>query len=74
MVVRLHRTGNEFTFVLPPQAAEELHLVDGSTIEIQPAAEDQSQPSIRYANADDALKTHRKLEPKYAPAYRELAK
>lgn len=59
--------------MLPPQAAEELHLVDGSTIDIHPAAEDQ-QPSIRYANADEALKTHRKLEPKYAPAYRELAK
>ena len=74
MVVRVHRTGNEFSFVLPPQAVEDLRLVDGSAIEIQPAAEDTAPASVRYASVEEALEAHRKLEPKYAPAYRELAK
>lgn len=72
MVVRVHKVGNEFTFVLPPQAAEELHLVDGGTIEIRPA--DAPADSVRYATVDEALEVHRKLESRYAPAYRELAK
>lgn len=72
MVVRVHKTGDEFTFVLPPQAVEELRLVDGSEIDIRPA--EGSAEAIRYATVDEALEAHRKLEPQFAAAYRELAK
>jgi hypothetical protein len=72
MVVRVHKVGDEFTFVLPPQAAEELHLVDGAAIDIRPA-EAPADP-IRYATVNEALEVHRKLERRYGPAYRELAK
>jgi hypothetical protein len=46
--------------------------VDGGTIEIRPA--DAATDSVRYATVDEALEVHRKLESRYAPAYRELAK
>lgn len=72
MVVRIHKSGDEFTFVLPPQAAEELHLVDGAAIEIRPA--EVARDGVRYATVEEALDIHRKLETRYAPAYRELAK
>jgi len=72
MVVQLRKNGDEFTFVLPPQSAEELNIGDGSTVEISPV--DPSAPVIRYASVEETMEIHRKMEPRHAAAYRELAK
>jgi antitoxin component of MazEF toxin-antitoxin module len=73
MVVTLKKSGDTFTFTLPPQAAEDLSLVDGSTIDVQPTKVPQS-PTIRYASVSEVMEAHREMEPRHAEAYRELAK
>jgi antitoxin component of MazEF toxin-antitoxin module len=72
MVVQLRKNGDEFTFVLPPQSAQEMNIADGSTVEINPV--DASAPVIRYASVEETMEIHRKMEPRHAAAYRELAK
>jgi hypothetical protein len=73
MLVNVHKVGEtEFKFVLSPQAVRELNLVDGSAIEIMPAAPPRS--GVRYASVDEAMEAHREMEPFHANAYRELAK
>jgi antitoxin component of MazEF toxin-antitoxin module len=69
MVVQVQKSGNTFSFTLPQQAVEELALVDGSSIEVQPAT-----ARIRYASVAEAMRVHREMEPRHAEAYRELAK
>jgi antitoxin component of MazEF toxin-antitoxin module len=69
MVVQVHKSGDTFSFTLPPQAVEKLALVDGSSIDVQPATE-----RIRYASVAEAMKVHRDMEPRHSEAYRELAK
>jgi antitoxin component of MazEF toxin-antitoxin module len=72
MVVQLRKNGDEFTFLLPPQSAGELNLIDGSTVEISPL--DAPAAVIRYASVEETMEIHRKMEPRHAAAYRELAK
>jgi antitoxin component of MazEF toxin-antitoxin module len=69
MVVQVQKSGNTYSFTLTPQAAEELALADGSSIEVKPATE-----RIRYASVAEAMQLHREMEPRHAEAYRELAK
>jgi antitoxin component of MazEF toxin-antitoxin module len=71
MVVQVQKIGDEF--VLPPQVAQELGLVDGSRVEIT-RAETATRPANRYASVEEAMKAHREMEPFHAAAYRELAK
>jgi len=71
MVVHVQKVGNEF--VLPPQAVQELGLVDGSAIEVS-RAEDAPVPTVRYASVDEVMEIHRKMESRHAIAYTELAK
>jgi len=71
MVVQVQKIGDEF--VLPPQVAQELGLVDGSVIEVT-RAENTAKPKNRYASVEEVMKAHREMEPFHAAAYRELAK
>jgi len=73
MVVHVRKINDEFTFVLPPQAARELDLSDGSAVEIR-RVDVEPASTFRYASVDEVLKAHREMESEYAPAYRELAK
>jgi antitoxin component of MazEF toxin-antitoxin module len=73
MVVTLTKSGDTFTFTLPPQAAEELALKDGSSVTIEPT-QDTPTSTIRYASLEEVMKAHREMEPNHAEAYRELAK
>jgi len=72
MVVQLRKSGDEFTFVLPSQSAQEMNIADGSTVEIHPV--DASLPVVRYASVEETMEIHCKMEPRHAAAYRELAK
>jgi len=69
--VQVQKVGDEF--VIPSQAVQELGLVDGSVIEIS-RAEAAPSPTIRYASVEEVMDVHRKMEPRHAAAYRELAK
>jgi antitoxin component of MazEF toxin-antitoxin module len=73
MVVTLKKSGDTFTFQLPPQAVEELELKDGSSVSIEPATS-SVKPTIRYASVEEVMQAHREMEPRHAEAYRELAK
>jgi antitoxin component of MazEF toxin-antitoxin module len=73
MVVTLTKSGDTFTFTLPPQAAEELALKDGSSVTIEPAQETQTA-TIRYASMEEALEAYERTRPDNDFAYRELAK
>ncbi len=73
MVVTLKKSGDTFTFTLPPQAVEELALKDGSAITIQPTPEAQT-PTIRYASVTEALDAFDRTLPNHEAAYIELAK
>ena len=73
MVLQVQMIENELHIVLPPQAAQDLHLVDGSSVEVKPLPS-SDKPNIRYMSTEEALEIHRSLEPEYAEAYRALAK
>ncbi len=73
MVVQVQKVGNTFSFELPLDAVNELELVDGASIEIRRPDAD-SAPAFRYASVDETMRIHRKMEPRHAEAYRELAK
>jgi hypothetical protein len=53
----VQKSGNTFSFTLTPQAAEELGLVDGSYLDIQPSTE-----STQYAFIAKVVKAHREPE------------
>ncbi len=57
MVVQVQKSGNTFSFTLTPQAAEQLGLVDGSYLDIQPSTE-----STQYAFVAKVVKAHREPE------------
>jgi antitoxin component of MazEF toxin-antitoxin module len=73
MVVRVQKVGNVFSFELPPDVVSELKLEDGSSVDIR-RSESETAPAIRYASVEEAMEAHRRLEPRHAEAYRELAK
>jgi antitoxin component of MazEF toxin-antitoxin module len=73
MVVTLRKSGDTFSFTLPPQAAEDLSLVDGSAIDVQPVDE-ASRSDVRFASTKQALEAYERTRMENDEAYRELAK
>jgi antitoxin component of MazEF toxin-antitoxin module len=70
MVVQVQKIGDEF--VLPPQVAQELGLVDGSRVEVRKAATEPAQ--IEYLTDDEARSLFEKIEPLHRNTFQELAK
>ncbi len=70
MVVQVQKIGDEF--VLPPQVAQELGLVDGSRVEVRKAAAEPAQ--IQYLTDEEARDLFEKIEPLHRNTFQELAK
>ena len=73
MVARVKKLEEGYAVLLSDEIVEELHLTEGSPVQILPAPEQQG-PAIRYASVAEVMKVHREMEPFHANAYRELAK
>lgn len=73
MVVQVQKSGNTFSFTLPPQSVKELALVDGSAIDIQPT-ETHEKNVIRYATLAEGMKAYEDTRAEFDEVYRELAK
>lgn len=71
MVARLEKIERGYAVLLTPEMVEELHLVEGSPVQILPVA---AERTVRYASAEEFFRVHKELEPENAVAYRELAK
>jgi antitoxin component of MazEF toxin-antitoxin module len=76
MVARVQRVQNGYAVMLTPEAAEALHLSEGSMVEVLPitASSEESPAQVEYANTEEALRAFEDTLPQHEAAYRELAK
>jgi antitoxin component of MazEF toxin-antitoxin module len=73
MVVTLRKSGDTFSFTLPPKAVEDLSLVDGSAIDVQ-RVDEACRSDVRFASVEQALEAYEQTRMENDEAYRELAK
>jgi antitoxin component of MazEF toxin-antitoxin module len=76
MFARVQKTSNGFVVEVPSHVAEDWQLTDGSAVELSRivSPQEQTASTIRYASVEEVMEVHRKMEPRHAAAYRELAK
>ena len=69
MLAQLQKVGEKLTVEVTPQVAREMGLGDGDWIEYH-----KTQPEVRYATVEEALRAYDETLPDHEAAYRELAK
>lgn len=72
MVMRVQRIGDDYCFVLSPEAIEALHLSDGAEVEVRRV--EREQPRVQYVTVQEALDSYNRTEPQHRNTYQELAK
>ncbi len=78
MTARIERIGDRLGILLTDQELAELCLSENDRVELRPAGAGTDgtpvRPTIVYASTEEALAAYKRTEPRFAEAYRELAK
>jgi hypothetical protein len=80
MTVRLERVGDRYGIFLTGEELAELCLQENDPLELRVVksatleVERSSKNALEYATDDEAMAAYKRTEPRYAPAYEELAK